>query len=139
MDTTRFFSDDEFSEASLGISSIRRRFAILGFPHRRSLKFDAVSVVNEPVYDAIGEGGIADLIVPVREGHLAGQDGRANRIAVITDFQKVPAFAVGQWSHGPIIDNQDVDACKTIQQFAEAAVGASNSQIPEKTRRPRVR
>jgi hypothetical protein len=34
------------------------------------LEFEAVGVVNEPVQDAVGDSGIADLIVPVPEAFL---------------------------------------------------------------------
>ena len=123
---------------SFRVASIRRRFAVFGFPYRRASQVDSVSVMNQTIQDAVGEGRIADLIVPMSDGYLTGQNGRANRIAVVTDFQKVPAFAVGQWSHSPIINNQDVDACETVQEFAETAVSAGYRQIPEQTRRPEV-
>jgi hypothetical protein len=92
-----------------------------------------VSIVNEPIQDAVGDSGITDLIVPLSDRHLAGEDRGACRVAVVTDFQKVTALTVGQWSHGPIIDQEDVDAGNPVQQLAKAAVGAGDSQIAKQT------
>lgn len=41
-----------------------------------------MSVVHQPVEDRVGQGGIADLGVPLGDWELAGEDGRAALIAV---------------------------------------------------------
>ena len=94
VDTSGFLLDGSF-----GVISFRGRFAVFGFPHRCASQLDTVGVVNQAIQDAVGNGRIADLIVPMRDRHLAGQHSRTNGITVVTDFQKVPSFAVGQWSH----------------------------------------
>ena len=60
------------------------------------MKLDAVGVVDQPVQDAVGKGGIADLIVPERDRDLAGEDGGACGVTVVTDFQEIAAFGIGQ-------------------------------------------
>ena len=40
----------------------------------RLLEFDSVSTVHDAVENAVGHSGIADLFVPVRDGHLRGED-----------------------------------------------------------------
>ena len=35
-------------------------------------ELDAVGVVNDAVEDGVGEGGIADDVVPLRDGDLTG-------------------------------------------------------------------
>ena len=52
-------------------------------------------------------------------------------VTVIADFQEVASFDVGQWSHGPIVDNQDVDAGDPVQEFGEAAVDAGHGEIAQ--------
>ena len=44
---------------------VLRRIAFLA--HGLAAHFDAVGVVNQTVQDAIGDGGIADLLVPARD------------------------------------------------------------------------
>jgi hypothetical protein len=39
-------------------------------PHRVATHLDAVSVVNQPVEDAVRQGRIADLLVPARNRKL---------------------------------------------------------------------
>jgi hypothetical protein len=48
-------------------------FAATLFPHRLAVQFDPVRVVDEPVEDAVGDGGIADLRGPARHQQLAGK------------------------------------------------------------------
>ena len=46
-------------------------------------------VPEESVQDGVAEGGIADDIVPVFDGHLAGEQGATAGIAVVEDFEEV--------------------------------------------------
>ena len=43
-----------------------------------SAHLDAVGVVNQTVEDAVGDGGIADLLVPARDRQLGSEDGGAS-------------------------------------------------------------
>ena len=90
-----------------------------------------MGVVDEAIQDAVGNGGIADLIVPMGDGYLAGQNRRARGVTIIADFQKVATFVMGQRRHGPVIDDQNIGVGKVIQQFGEAAVGAGHGQIAQ--------
>ena len=51
--------------------------------------------MNQAVEDGIGDGGIADVFMPVFDGKLAGHDGRAGAVAVFDDLQEVSSFRVG--------------------------------------------
>ena len=57
--------------------------------HRSALERYAVRVVEETVQDGVAEGGIADDIVPVFDGHLAGEQGAAAGIAVVEHLEEV--------------------------------------------------
>ena len=52
----------------------------------------AVSVVNEAVQDGVGEGSVAQNVVPMFDRDLAGNDGRGATVAIIQDLQKVAPF-----------------------------------------------
>ena len=43
--------------------------------------------MHKPVQHGIGNGGIADTLVPVIDRHLAGDDGGCAIVSVIDDFQ----------------------------------------------------
>jgi hypothetical protein len=49
--------------------------------HAVSLECEAVGVVDEPVEDGVGDGGIGDDLVPVLNRHLAGDNGRSALVA----------------------------------------------------------
>ena len=72
--------------------------------------------------------------MPLSDRHLAGENRRSCLVTVITDFQKITALTVGQWSHGPIIDQENVDAGNAVQQFAKASVSAGDGKIAKQTR-----
>jgi hypothetical protein len=46
-----------------------------GFPHAFALEGEPVGVVNKPVENGIGDGGVADNLVPVFDGQLACHHG----------------------------------------------------------------
>jgi hypothetical protein len=50
-------------------------------------QFDAVELRHEAVEDAVGDGGIADLFVPLVHGNLRSQDGRAGLITLFADLR----------------------------------------------------
>ena len=58
--------------------------------HGLAAHFDAVGVVNQTVEDAIGDGGIPDLLVPARDRELGSKDGGTGLVAIFADL---PDFA----------------------------------------------
>jgi len=64
----------------------------LGSPalaHGLALEGDAVGVVHEAVEDGVGEGWVADDLVPVLDRQLAGEERRALAVADIEQLQQV--------------------------------------------------
>ena len=53
-----------------------------------------MSVVDQAIQDAVGDGRVADLIMPMRDRDLAGEHGGTIGITIVTDFEKVSAFAI---------------------------------------------
>ena len=78
--------------------------------HAFSFQDDAVGVVDEAVEDGVGEGGIADDLVPVFDRDLAGDDGGAAAVAILDDFEQVAALLGGQRIEPPIIEDEQLDA-----------------------------
>ena len=65
----------------------------LSFSHRFSGEVEGVGVVDEPIEDGIGQGGIVEVGVPVVHGELAGDHGGSAVVAVVEEFQQVAAAA----------------------------------------------
>ena len=62
------------------------RLYAFGFPRFLRIEspahLNAVGVVDQPVEDAIGQSGIANLFVPARDWQLRSQDRRTHLVAV---------------------------------------------------------
>ena len=52
------------------------------FAYRLAVHLDAVGVVHQPVENAVGQSRVPDLLVPVGDGQLAGEDHRVRQITV---------------------------------------------------------
>ena len=105
------------------------------FAHRFAFKLDAVGVMDQAVEDAIGNGGITDLLMPMGDRCLRGKDQRAALITVVADFEEITALAVFEWSHSKVIEQEDVGPGESQQHPADAAVYVGNRQFSKQLRR----
>ncbi len=53
-------------------------------------------VMDEAVDDRVGDGRLANDLVPGRDGELRGDEGRAIAPAILEDLQEIPALLIGQ-------------------------------------------
>ena len=90
-----------------------------------------MGVVDQTVEDAVGDGGIADLLVPARDRQLRSEDGRANLVAILADLPDVATLAFVQRRHGPVVDHQNIDATESSQEMAQAAIGSRQGQFAQ--------
>lgn len=86
-------------------------------------------VMYDAVEDAVGECGIADLLMPFGHRQLRSEDQRPRLITVFANLPKIAALRFGKRRHGPVVDQQDVDAAEPRQQSAETAIGARDGEI----------
>ena len=100
-------------------------------PHRITAHVNAMGVLDQTVEDAIGQRRISDLLVPARYRPLRSQDRGTHLIAVFTDLPEVATFGLGQRSHSPVVDYQDIDAAESREQVAQAAIRARYRHIAE--------
>src|SRR5674476_748497 len=106
--------------------------------HAFSGELKAVSVVNEAVQDRVAQGGIADDVVPMFDGDLAGNDGRGATVAIIKDLQKVAPFGRIENRKAPVIEDQELNAADGFEQAAISAVAASKGKRLKQTRHAMV-
>lgn len=80
----------------------------VGFAHRVfGVEFDAVSVVDEPVEDGIGDASAAEILVPVGHGQLRGHDGGAAAVALFDGFEQILLFPLGHTRKAKIVHDKD--------------------------------
>ena len=103
-------------------SKILFRLTISFLAHGFAREFQPISVMNQPVENAVGQRRITNLFMPVSDRYLRSEHSGPALITVITEFQKVTPFAILQRRHREVIQHQNVDAREPHQQTAEAAV-----------------
>ena len=79
--------------------------------------------MEEAVADGVGDGGVADVVVPLRGWDLAGEDGGAVSIAVLDDLEEVAALLVLGWGEAPVVDDEDVGAGEPSEEDGIGAGG----------------
>jgi len=67
-----------------------------------------MSVVDQPVQDGIGQGGVADGGMPVFDGQLAGHDGRARSVAVVEHLKQVAPVGIVEHGQSPVVNHERV-------------------------------
>src|SRR5689334_15735984 len=82
------------------------------FAHRVSTHFDPMRVVHKSIEDTVGGRWIADLFVPARHRKLRSQDCGAHLVAVFADLPEVAALGFCERSHGPVVDDEDIDSAE---------------------------
>ena len=69
-----------------------------------------MGIVNEAVQDGVGEGWLADDIMPARYGELAGDEDRAAAMAILHHLQQVALLLGGHRGKSPVVEDQELDA-----------------------------
>ena len=57
-------------------------------------------------------------------------------VAILADFLDFAALVFMQRGHGPVIDDQNIDATQSGQEVAQAAVGSDQSQLAKQGGKP---
>ena len=57
--------------------------------------------VDQAVEHGVGNGRIADVLVPMRDRQLAGDHGGGAAVAVVDDLQQVTPLVGGEWCNAP--------------------------------------
>ena len=97
-----------------------------------------VGAVDQAIEDGVGERRVADVVMPVLDGKLAGQECGANADAIIEQFQQIGAFARTQRSNREIVNDENVDLGNRGETLAEAAVSVADAEFVEEPRRTQV-
>ena len=83
-----------------------------------------MGVVEEPIADGIGQGGLADVIMPLGRGELARADRGAAAMPVLEDLEQVAALLVLRRGQAPVIEQEDVHPRELAEEPAIGPVGA---------------
>ena len=67
----------------------------LEFTHGFALELNAMRVAEKPVQQGVGDSWFSQIIVPMLDGKLAGDQHGAGAVTVLHDLQQVVAFRRG--------------------------------------------
>ncbi len=88
-----------------------------------------MGIVNEPVEDGIGNGGIADLFMPVFHRELTGDDGGGMTIPLFDKLQEVSPFGIGHGRETEIVNHQDMSLGKFADGLAVTSVSLGQGHL----------
>jgi hypothetical protein len=120
--------DGERSEATLGGRLAVERGLLSA---RWTFEHDPVGVVEQPITDSVGEGGLADVIVPLGGRELARHDRRAAAVAILEDLEEVAPLLVLHRRQSPVLKDKDVHPGELTQELAVGAIGACEAEVVE--------
>jgi len=87
--------------------------------------------VHKAIENSIGERRVADGLMPVLDGKLAGDERGAYLVAVLEKFKEVASALLGKGSGGEVIEHDEVSAGKLGEELAIAAIAFGDSELLE--------
>ena len=88
-------------------------------------------VVEEPVEDGVAEGGIADDILPVFDGDLAGEQGATAGVAVVEDLEEVVPALARERSEPPVVEDEEPRPGEPLDELGIRPVAAGEGEFVE--------
>jgi hypothetical protein len=92
---------------------------------------DLVGAMDQPIEDGVGHGGIADVVVPLFDGKLAGDEGGTHADAIVEDFEQIGSLARANGCDGEVVDHEQVNLGDGGEAFTEAAIGMTDTELIE--------
>src|ERR1700746_4107840 len=72
-----------------GVVSSRFGLFASGAAQALAGQLDAMRIVHEAVQDGVGVSGVADDLMPGRQGELGGDDRRPAAVSLLEDFEQI--------------------------------------------------
>ncbi len=95
--------------------------------------------MDEPVEDGIGQGRVADSLMPVRDRQLTGNDCGVRIIAVFKYFEEIMSSLVIEWLKSPVIDDEELSSGQSGEDSAIAAIGSGDAQFLKEPGETKIR
>ena len=103
-----------------------------------ALERETIGVVDEAIEDGVGEGRLADDLVPRVDRQLAGDQRRAGAVAVLDDLHEIAPLVGDEAVRAPVVEDQQIGLGQRAEQTREAAVAVGELQIGEQARHASV-
>lgn len=97
-----------------------------------------MSVMDDAIEDGVGDGRLADHFVPCRHGELGSDQSGFPAVTFFEDFQEVETLLIIEAVRAPVVENEQLDACKFVDHAWEATVEARECKIFEQARHAQI-
>src|SRR4051794_38179346 len=115
--------------------SCSRAFAYDETPAQRwTFEIDAMGTMDDAVENGVGQGGIANHLVPAIDRDLAGDQQRSPVVAIVDDLEQIAALLGVERFRPPIVNDQQAGAFKRSQEPGQPAFAARLGEIGEQAR-----
>jgi len=94
--------------------------------------------VDQAFQDGIGDAGVGDVVMPVFNGKLAGDEGGVVTVAVLDGFEKISPFGIVQRSQTEIVQDKHMSFGELIHESSVGAIGAGESDLIEELGRTEI-
>lgn len=94
--------------------------------------------MNEAIENGVGDGGVADYFPPAIHGDLTGDNGRSPLVTVFDDLEEITPLIVIELFRPPVIENEKIDPCESLQHSGVTAVAPGQAEGGEEPGRPMV-
>ena len=91
---------------------------------------------DETVEDGVRDRRLADAAVPLLDGQLAGDEGRAETDTVLEDLEEVSALDFREGRDAPVVEDEHRRSGEPLEELAVAAVAAGDGELSEEPRGP---
>ncbi len=95
-------------------------------------------VVDDAVEDGVGDGRLVDDSMPFGDRDLGGDQGRSALIALLGEFEEVVALLGGEAVCAPVVEDQELNLGKLVDQSRVSAVLAGQGEVLEQSGYPAV-
>src|SRR5688572_21190293 len=91
-------------------------------------------IVDEAVADGVSSGLVADEGMPVVWIELAGDDCRADGVAILQDLAEIPALLAIEGRAAQVVDDQDLEPGDLLEEFGVRPISPGLEESAEEAR-----
>src|SRR5271154_1496943 len=86
-------------------------------------------IVDEAVQDGVGVSGVANDLMPGRQGELGGDDRRSAPVSLLEDFEQIVTGAGVERFEAEVVENEQIGAAEGFDEARMAAVASGERQV----------
>ena len=119
---------------ALGHHARKLLWDALALAHRLTLDLDGIGVVDDPVTDGVGQGGVVQVLVPLAGVILGTEDGGGHLVPGFYQFQHIPGLCLFEGGEQPLVQNKQLLFPEPFHVIPVGSVGPSHRDFRQQIR-----